>query len=80
MRDCTILDFQSENTIREFDTWDGHQGRTYQPKFGLKKNTCYSILIYNFPQKWAKKARYHDALNYMHHTVLQLGNFYNFMH
>ena len=78
---CIILDFQTENTIREFDTWDGHHCRTYQPKFGLKKNgtvirredTCYSILIYNFPHKLAKKARYHDAVNYMHHTVLE-GN------
>ena len=70
---CIILDFQTENTIREFDSWDGHHCRTYQPKFGLKKNTCYSILIYNFPHKLAKKARYHDAVNYMHHTVLE-GN------
>ena len=25
---CIILDFQTENTIREFDTWDGHHCRT----------------------------------------------------
>ena len=51
--------FETENTIREFATWDGHHCRTYQPKIGLKKNgtvihredTCYSILIYNFPHK-----------------------------
>ena len=82
---CIILDFETANTICEFDTWDRHHCRTYQPKIGLKKNgtvirredTCYSILIYNFPHKLPKKAQYHDAVNYMHHTVLE-GNMLDF--
>ena len=60
---CIILDFETANTICEFDTWDGHHCRTYQPKIGLKKNgtvirredTCYSILILQFPTQIAKK-------------------------
>ena len=74
---CIILDFETENTIREFDAWDEHHCRTYQHKIGLKKNgtvirredTCDSHFNIQFPTQIAKKGSYHEAANLALHSA-----------